>query len=165
MSLDSIELSPAIICGLFKTSLVEVKDAVAVQSPPASSINILGKNGKHITIVVNNSDAAFLQDEELNFLLGILGACKLNMDDVGIINIAKHPAADYKTIVAELDAKTVLLFDVMPEAIKLPLAFPYYQVQQYNGLTYLSAPSLAALQHDKVEKTKLWNCLKQIFSI
>lgn len=165
MSLDSIRLSPAIICELFKTSLVEVKDTMVVQSLPAPSINILGKNGKHITIVVNNSDAAFLQDEELNFLLGILSACKLNMDDVGIVNIDKYPGLDYKTLATELSAEKIFLFGVPTAAIALPMVFSDYKVQAYNGITYLSAPVLSALQHDKAEKTRLWNCLKEIFSI
>jgi hypothetical protein len=128
-------------------------------------LGILGKNLKGIVLLVSNNDLAFVPDEELNFLLGILSACKLNMDDVGILNISKHPSADYKNIAAELNAKKVFLFGVDPGAIKLPLSFPYYQVQRYNDQTYLCSPALSSIQNDKAEKTKLWNCLKQIFSI
>ncbi len=49
--------------------------------------------------------------------------------------------------------------------IKLPLSFPDYQIQKYNNQLYLTTPPLSKLQNDKAEKTKLWNCLKQIFSI
>ncbi len=165
MSLDNIQLLPATICELFKASLVAVKNAEAAVPLPPASINILGKSGKHIIIVVNNSTAAFLPDEELNFLLGILSACRLNMDDVGIINISKYPGVDYKTISTELNAEKVFLFGVPTAAIALPMLFSDYKVQAYNGITYLSAPGLSALQHDKIQKTQLWNCLKQVFSI
>ena len=87
------------------------------------------------------------------------------MDDVGILNGSKYPSVDYKTISAELNAEKVFLFGVDTGEIKLPLSFPYYQVQRYNDQTYLSAPALSVIQHDKAEKTKLWNSLKQIFSI
>lgn len=115
--------------------------------------------------MVNNSEAMYLPDEELNFLLGILNACKLNMDDVGIINLHKNENTSYHLIASELKADKIFLFGATASDIELPLSFPDYQVQKYNNQVYLSAPPLKALQHDKAEKTKLWNCLKQIFSV
>lgn len=166
MSLNDIQLQPTSIRELYSKSLVEIKsNKTTVEATPAQSLSILGKNLKGIVLVVSNAEAAFVTDDELNFLLGILSACKLNMDDVGIFNIHKHAAADYKNIAAELSAEKVFLFGVDPGEIKLPLSFPYYQVQRYNGQTYLSSPALSGIQNDKAEKTKLWNCLKQIFSI
>lgn len=166
MSLNDIQLQPTSILELYSKSLVEIKsNKTTVEAMPAQSLSILGKNLKGIVLVVSNAEAAFVTDDELNFLLGILSACKLNMDDVGILNIRKHAAADYKNISAELSAEKVFLFGVDPAEIKLPLSFPYYQVQRYNDQTYLASPALAEIQNDKAEKTKLWNCLKQIFSI
>ncbi|MES2850512.1 MAG: hypothetical protein V4685_15740 [Bacteroidota bacterium] len=166
MSLDNIQLPPATITALFRKSLVELKSTQAAEKTTgSSSINILGKNAKGIIIVVSSDETAYLPDEELNFLLGILGACKLNMDDVGIFNLRKNEGADYKTISAELNAEKIFLFGISADEIKLPLSFPDYQIQKYNNQVYLTAPALNALQNDKTEKTKLWNCLKQIFSI
>ena len=166
MNLDTIQLQPIVLQGLYKQSLVEFKtNPRAEVANTAASVNILGKNLKRIVIVVNNPAVAFLEDDELNFLLGILSACKLNMDDVCIVNIAKNEGIDYNRLEAELTAEKVFLFGTSPGKIKLPFTFPDYQVQQYNHQVYLSAPDLSVLQHDKAEKTKLWNCLKQIFSI
>lgn len=166
MGLNNIELEPVILQEFYKQSLVEIKSSnKASHSRPASSLSILGKNMKGIVLVTNNAEAVFLPDEELNFLLGILSACSLNMDDVGILNINKCADTDYKIIAEELQAEKVFLFGVDPAAIKLPLSFPQYQVQRYNGQVYLASPALHAIQNDKAEKTKLWNCLRQIFSI
>ena len=166
MSLDNIQLPPIAVQQLFRKSLVELKTTqTAEKTEPATLVNILGKNQKGVLVIVKNSETAFLQDDELNFLLGILSACKLNMDDVGILNMQKYPGIDYKKLSAELNGDTILLFGIGAEEIKLPLSFPLYQIQKYNNQTYLSTPPLSALQHDKAEKTKLWNCLKQIFSI
>jgi hypothetical protein len=166
MSLDNIQLPAATIAALYKKSLVELKTAPAKENnATTSSINILGKNAKGVVIIVSNTDTAYLPDDELNFLLGILNACKLNMDDVGIFNLQKNEGVDYKTITSSLKAEKIFLFGTGAEEIKLPLSFPAYQIQQYNNQVYLTAPALSALQTDKAEKTKLWNCLKQIFSI
>ena len=167
MSLDNIQLPPITVQGLFRKSLVELKSRQTTQKKEdrETAFSLLGKNQKGILIVVNNNEAAFLPDEELNFLLGILSACKLNMDDVGIFNICKYADADYKKLLAELNADKVFMFGISADELKLPLSFPHYQIQKYNSQTYLSAPTLAELQNDKAEKTKLWNCLKQIFSI
>lgn len=166
MSLDNIQLSGVALQELYKKALVEVKSKKADEKKSASdALNILGKNLKNIILIVRNNEAAFLTDEELNFLLGILSACKLNMDDVAILNLVKNKNAQYETISKELNAEKVFLFGVDPGDINLPLAFPHYQPQQFKNQLYLSAPPLSDLQHDKAEKTKLWTCLKKIFSI
>ena len=166
MSLDHIQLTGTTLQGLYKKSLVEIKTSVQTEKKiEPTSLNILGKNLKKIILLVRNSEAAFLTDDELNFLLGILSACKLNMDDVCILNMERNKNAGYEVISKELSAEKVFLFGVTPGDINLPLSFPHYQVQQFKNQQYLSAPPLAELQHDKAEKTKLWNCLKKIFSI
>lgn len=168
MSLDNIQLSGIALQELYKKSLVAVKplkEKTEEKNAEPAPLNILGKNLKKIILIVNNEDAAFLTDDELNFLLGILSACKLNMDDVAILNLVKNKNISYEKIVKELSAEKVFLFGAEPGDIHLPLSFPHYQVQQFKNQVYLSAPALNFLQHDKAEKTKLWNCLKKIFAI
>jgi hypothetical protein len=166
MSLDNIQLTPITLQGLFSKSLIGTP---SIQAPGDSSqkkkLSFLGKNQKQIIIIVDNDEALYLPDEQLNFLLGILGACKLTMEDVAIINIKKNEAFTYKTLSKELNAEKIFLFGVDASEIGLPLQFPYYQVQQYNKQVYLSSPLLTILQDDKVEKSKLWLCLKKVFSI
>ena len=166
MSLSNIHLTGIALQEMYKKALVEVKSKKAEEKIiESSSLNILGKNLKKIILVVRNNEAAFLTDEELNFLLGILSACKLNMDDVAILNLVKNKNTGYEMIAKELNAEKVFLFGVEPGEINLPLAFPHYQAQQFKNQLYLFVPPLSHLQHDKIEKTKLWNCLKKIFSI
>lgn len=166
MSLDNIQLPALAVQGLFRKTLVELKSRqAAVKTTENSTLNVLGKNQKHIVIVVANEHIAYLEDDELNFLLGILAACKLNMDDVCILNLCKNERTGYTDIAATLHAEKVFLFGCNTSQIQLPLSFPDYQVQRYNNQVYLTAPALTALKDNKTEKTKLWNCLKQIFSI
>jgi hypothetical protein len=166
MSLDNIQLPAIVLQDLFKNSLIELNTDKAI-SPIENKVNIsfLGNNNKQVTIVVENAETIYLPDEELNFLMGILSACKLSMADVALINRSTSANLTYTTIDTQLNASTILLFGVTPAALELPLQFPHYQIQKFNNQVYLTAPALQILQGDKAEKTKLWNCLKQIFAI
>ena len=165
MPLDNIELTPFLIQGLFKNSLIEFETMpVITKILPVSTLNILGNNLKRVAIIVENFETLHLPDDQLNFLMGVLNACKLTMEDVAIINIAKNTSTNYKIIEVELKAEKIILFGVKPSQIDLPIAFPLYQVQEYNKQTYMEAASLNVIQLDKAEKTKLWHCLQQIFT-
>ena len=166
MSLDNIELTPFLIQELFKNSLIELYDIEPEKEiKQVLPFNVLGNNKKKVIIIVENDETLYLPDGELNFLLGILSACKLTMEDVAILNIKKNKSVSYKSIELELKAEKIILFGVVSIQIELPFEFPHYQIQQYNNQTYVSAAMLLHIQDDKAEKTKLWNCLKQVFSI
>jgi hypothetical protein len=162
MSLNNIQLTPFVLQDLFKHSLIDLKTE---EKTSPKTFATLGNNNKYILILVVSDDTLYLPDDQLNFLMGILNACTLTMEDVAILNIKKNKSATYKTLSEELKPEKIFLFGIQPNDIALPIDFPNYQVQQYNNQIYLTAPILSQLQNDKGEKIKLWNCLKQIFSI
>lgn len=164
MSLDNIEITSFLIQELYKNYLVEFEDNKPTDKKLfVASFITLGDNNRRVIIVVEHEEVLYLPDDELNFLLGILSACNLTMQDVAIINISKNKALTYKAMELELKAEKIILFGVSPAQIELPLEFPLYQIQQYNKQTYITAAILSTIKNDKAEKTKLWNCLKQIF--
>lgn len=166
MSLNNIQLPPIVLQELFKNTLIDLKpEQKHEQENGSKGFATLGNNRRHILIMVESSETLYLPDEQLNFLMGILAACNLTMEDVAILNIKKNKSVTYKNVVAELKSEKVFLFGVSPAEIELPIDFPNYQIQQYNNQVYLTAPTLSQFQDNKVEKMKLWNCLKQIFSI
>jgi hypothetical protein len=166
MSLDNIQLPDTILQGLYSKCLYDLDSHKSVLSDiPASSIGFLGNNQKKLVVLVNCETAIYLPDEELNFLLGILTACKLSMADIALVNLYKNPGLTYPVLTEQLKAEKVFLFGLNADTIELPLQFPHYQVQQFNNQVYLSSVALNELQANKEEKMKLWNCLKKIFSI
>jgi len=166
-----------LIASLYKNKLViptESKPLVpsaAKQSPkvPAAETQwYLGENKKQVTIVVNQSMVAFLTDEQFTLLTGMLKACKLNMADVAIVNLA-HSPKKITQLQETLNTKFLLLFDVVTPAIDLPFAIPLYQLQSYNQCQILQATSLNTMLGEgtaaKDEKMKLWNGLRKMFSL
>lgn len=166
MSLDNITLSSIVLQNLYNKPLYETTvEKSAAEPAPIAKIDSLGTNAQRICILVYDENAIFLQEDQLQFLIGILTACSLSMADIALVNVARQPGINYKDLGAQFEAEKVFMFGLSPQSIELPLAFPDYQVQSYNNQVYLSAPQLSALQTDKAEKLKLWNCLKSIFSI
>lgn len=179
MSINKIELSDAIIAGLFNNKLIidDEKNINFIEKDNPTSENsnskidndnsfkFLGNNNQHILIALQYDDIRFLPDKDLKFLSDILSACKLSLNDVAILNIKNYPGTSFKIFTTHLKSKIVLLFDITPDAFGLPLNFPTFQLQAFDGATYLHAPALAQIENDKNIKTKLWTSLKRLFNI
>ena len=166
-----------LLASLYKNKLViptESKPAAHAtisQAPPVLASETrwyLGENKKQVTIVVNQSAVAFLTDEQFTLLTGVLKACKLNMADVAIVNLA-NSAKNFTQLHQTLNTRFLLLFDVATSAIDLPFSIPLYQLQSYNQCQILQATSLNNMLGEgtaaKDETMKLWNGLRKMFAL
>ena len=177
MDLNNIDLPASVITSLYHSSLVDLPGTITGPEPApvviektpetneVSEVKWLGENRKNILIIVNHTGSTYLPDKELEFLTGILGACKFGIADVAIVNLSNSPATDYKKLLGLLKSKTVLLFGVEPSAFGLPINFPHFQLQAFANNTFLSSPCLDELETDKLMKSKLWVCLKRLYNI
>lgn len=177
MDLNDLHLPPAALAGLYgKTLIASTEEKAPVQRPVAPKAEAvaeekapawksLGNNQQQILILVQHPEAVFVTDEEMKFLTGVLTACKLSMADVALVNLHHSPGSSYKELTGFFKSRIVLLFDIAPDSLGLPLRFPHYQLQAFAGNTFLYAPSLSYLEKDKVEKSKLWVSLKRLFNL
>ena len=172
--LNHIKLPASVVADLYHSSLIETDETVVsqvaddtIEDKPAnhSGWKWLGENRKNVLIIVSYTDAVHLPDNDLVFLTGIIGACKLSMADVAVVNLTNHPQASYKELVAFFKSKVVLLFAVEPASFGLPMSFPHFQIQPFAGNSFLFSPSLKELENDKILKSKLWVCLKRLFNL
>ena len=149
-----------------QTETLVVTEKPLVFTPPKELY--LGNNLKNVTIIVKDTESVYLREEWLQFLTNILGACKLNIGDVAIINQA-HNKINFSDILTATSPRHLILFEVDCKEINLSFVIPTYQVQNYNNTTFLLAPSLSAMlgttDEVKIEKTKLWTSLKKMFGI
>ena len=165
MSLDNIQLSPAVVQGLYKKSLVQLDPPqVLVDNTAETRPKYLGKNASNVLILVDEASAVFLPEKSLDFLVGVLSACGLTMEDVAIVNRANQGGLNYTTLIREFEPAQVLLFGTTPAAWSFPLEFPFFQLQKYDQKTFIYAPSLSEVQSDVELKKQLWNALKNMFS-
>ena len=165
MSFENIQLPPFLIQDLYRDHLIDdnnIKSGFDILKN--EQIQYLGKNEKKILVIVKEENVPFLQDNDLNFLIGILHACKLSMADIALVNI-KNGLHKNKAFMAQFNPEKYFLFGVAPSEMELPLLFPHFQVQQYSNIIYLSGPSLNQIAADKVLKQLLWDSLKKVFVI
>ncbi|RYY16311.1 MAG: hypothetical protein EOO04_27160 [Chitinophagaceae bacterium] len=143
--------------------------AANVAAPAASNAvpyKFLGKNNKRISIIAGYEDDPYMPEEHLEFLTKILSACKLNLGDVAILN--DHASrVEMTKLASELAPLQVLLFGIDPVNIGLPLSFPMFKPQMFNGTNFLFIPPIVDLNQDSAgaiaQKKQLWECLKKMF--
>jgi hypothetical protein len=165
MGIDDIKLNAVLLENLYAKSLYDLGTGNPQPlDTTKSTISFLGKNEKKIVIMVQSEDSLYLPEDELNFLMGILTACRLTMADIALVNFSKNESLIYSDLAEQLGAEKIFLFG-LGNKLQLPLEFPPYQVQKFGTQVYVSSASLAALQKDKEEKLKLWNCLKKVFGL
>ncbi len=180
MDLNDIELSPFLIASLYRSTIVELDGPAKQTTPPTRKVardtesyledstgewKSLGENKKNILIILSNKDVVYLPDDELQFLTGILNACRLSLADVAIVNIANNPEANHKVLTQFFKSRIVLLFAVEPTAFGLPISFPQFQIQPFANNSFLFLPTLKELEMDKLLKSKLWLSLKRLFNV
>lgn len=190
MNPDKIQLPDFLIADLFKEGIVLIENEVTIPTQPATapppektpakpakpvqktaaaaSLSYLGNNGGNITMLVNEPDALHLDDAHLEVVAAMLTACKLNIAEVAIVNIARQQTNDSR-LREELQPRQVILFGVTTTDIDLPFSIPDYKIQQFNNVSYLQAGALSTMTGNdtpaRMEKSKLWLCLKSLFQI
>jgi len=169
MGLNEIKLPALVASGLYKNSLVTMNEANETKEAALEqSYKFLGKNKKNIVLIAHSNDAVFVTEAHLAWLIKLLDACKMNLEDVAILNNATEQII-ITELKKQLNPKTLILFGVEPPAIRLPIHFPMFKLQEYGGCVYIYAPALEELNQDtnegKILKSKLWVCLKKLFEL
>jgi hypothetical protein len=178
MSLNDIKLSSFLTAEMYKDALIETTDLDCqladknqspcqdVESKPAEkSWKILGDFQKKILMIVQYENAAHIPDVDLNFLTGILTACKLSIADIGILNLSNAPSSLHKSVNEKFQAAVIIFFGVSPKQFEMPIDFPEFQVQPFNNCTFLFVPTIDEISKDQLLKSKLWVSLRKVFGI
>jgi len=90
---------------------------------PVISFNYLGKNLKRFLVLVHYPEQEFIDDAHLAALTNIIKRKDLSVDDIAILNIARHTIAQYDELVAFFKPARLLVLgkNAMPQGIT-PLA-------------------------------------------
>lgn len=135
---------------------------------PTQPLKYLGDHLKKIVVLVNDSDAVYLNETDLGLLSSILTACKLTLADIALINIALQPLSIHE-ILTTLSSEIVIAFDLNSTQLKIKLPTTLYKPISVGDSQILFCNSLnnmqGAEQNAKLEKSKLWNALKLIFKL
>lgn len=137
----------------------EPSSEVVQEETPISSIKpkVLkskGENQKGIVILVSYDNVEIINSTDEQFLLKILGAVKLALSDVAIINLSDHDRN-----ISLPDHSVCLNFNSKADQGESNL----YEIQQNNGATTLSCDNLSVIASDTSKKKLLWTALQTLF--
>lgn len=170
MDLNGLKFTPAQLAELYGQSITITEPQhltkTVVQkekaAPAEKKIPYKGKNKKAMLWVVHEPEQAYLSDDDFAFLSQIITACKMNMDDVALINAATKDFTVAEAV-EQLKPATIILCGV-PHSL-LPVAVDEYILYPHQKRNYFICDSLQALRNDKVMKSKLWTVLKEILAL
>ena len=166
MSLDNFQISVGLTTELYKNSLVALDTPqIKSNSLKPQSLNFLGKNQKQILILVNDNEAVHLNDADTVLLTGILNACKLNFNDIALLNLSQLSEIDLALLKDHFNPNVMIAFDINLNSIGIDQYYDNFVINNLKTITFLNATSLSQIGKNVEEKKQLWSCLKSIFSI
>lgn len=172
--INNVQLSAPLMAALYPRLIITGStEAPGATDPEAAienetaltantTIKSLGGNQRQITILVTYPEVQHLPEPVFDYLVKILDACKLTINDVAIVNTYNHPQVTQHQFTAQLNSRIFLLFGVNP----LQHGFAdmaYFSVQQQNNATVLYATSLNDIEHIVAQKKQLWPLLQHLF--
>ena len=172
MGLNDISFTASLIADFYKNNLIETSNTKIPKHKPGNTsgnkdIQYLGKNAKGVCVLVDYANEVYLPDEQLNFLTTILQACKLNLGDVAIINRNREKIS-FDELRKQVRCNYLLIFggDILDVGLK---EISLFSIQNINDCTIVYSCAAEKLNNNdadsKLLKSKLWQCLKQLFNV
>ena len=167
MSLENFQMPIDLMSELYKDSLIVLDEKqISSESLKSTGFISLGNNKRNILLLVDETEAVYLKEENLEFLTGILTACKLTIADIALLNIVNNKNIEIEPMIRFFQPETMIFFGINIGKINSPvLQNRLYEIQKINQINCLNASSLKQIAANVEEKKKLWSCLKTIFSI
>ena len=131
----------------------------SVNEEVEKSFNYLGENNKYILIIVKEASTNFLQPNDLSFLLKILAAKKLELNDVAILNLEKIVKPDYDSLKEFFACNKIITFGINPQILGIS-GVVANKKSMFKGTPILGTWDLHKLQVDKTKKATFWEELK-----
>lgn len=147
-----------------KTETKAPKPTIAPEPVAATAPlqGVTGKNKKQFVWLVEEHYFPYLNDADFQFLGDVLTACKMNMEDIALVNVANN-RNHFDELVQQLQPKFIIASGVQVDA--LPIQPADYRVQEQQGYLICCTETLEAIRTDKSKKSKLWLALKQMLGL
>jgi hypothetical protein len=137
----------------------EISSISAPTKPTKTGYKYLGENNKYILIIVKEPEADFLKPTDLNFLLKVLTAKKLALDDVAIINTEKNESLNFDDLKDFFACNKMITFGIDPKSLQITTAVAN-KSSIFKNTPILGTWDLQKLQLDAKKKGIFWDELK-----
>jgi hypothetical protein len=127
----------------------------------------IGKNQKQILIILEDENAAqmLLAPADQALLENVLGAGKVMLSDVAILNLKAQPLLEprlfWATVRRQFAPRYIWVVGDLMSNLGLPAAKSYLPTE-YKDLVFLVSDTLETLAQDRQKKFALWQALKTL---
>src|SRR3546814_17655017 len=102
-----------------------------------------------------------LPTEEKDYLEKILGAVRLNLEDVALLNYARYTDRKYAELKDFFAFGTLLLFGVSPHALQVPGPVLPYHLGLVEAVRILATDGTEVFRPDNENKKQIWTEIKR----
>jgi DNA polymerase III psi subunit len=135
----------------------QTKTTIREVIPQEKSIQYYQPKQKVIIIVTS------LNSTDSELLGKILGAVKLDLQSVDIIELDKNKEIDLSQIFTQKSVNQMITFGIDLLNVKLDLKLTPYQILENQEIKFIYSDSLSDIQNDIPKKKALWGSLKEMF--
>jgi DNA polymerase III psi subunit len=137
----------------------ETGSTAPAQTPPTVIRPATPLISQKVLILVDED----LLPSDLLFLEKILKAVNLDVDGVDLLNVHGTKNVNFSELLAGKYIHHFFTFGVPFSRLNLDIMMDRYQPVRFEGITFLMADPLPAIEADVALKKKLWESLKKIF--
>jgi hypothetical protein len=177
MGINHIRLSTELIAALYQETLVSEKDPNSdieliktglTQNKKDSVYPYLGKNINSICFLVYYPDDEFIPEDQLAFLQKILIACKLNLDDIALINTNRTPV-ELQVLKKMFQPRIIFFWGTTPVIAGIKQNFPDMTISSWENIQVFPVMQADLMSRDYTKglelKRNLWISLKKLFNL
>lgn len=155
---------------LFNEDLYHIEEKALESTQPESAslallpaekptFNYLGENNRFFVLLVNEPEHPHLAPAQLETLSKILQAKGLQMADVALVNLAKHPPCNFAQLHDFFSFNKLCLFGISPSNLGLP-AMASNEPIAFERTHVLATFSIAEMQQTQHKKVAFWHVMK-----
>ncbi len=130
-----------------------------MQKPVSKQPTVQYYQPKQKVIILVNS----LNTVDSELLGKILGAVKLDLQSVDVIELDKNKEINLSQIFTQKSANQVVIFGIDSSKVGLDVKLTPYQILEKQGIKFIYSDSLSDIQNDIPKKKALWGGLKEMF--
>lgn len=130
-----------------------------VNVSPGTDFEYLGDNNKYFLILIEDKIHTRMNPAHQEMLLKIMGAKKLELRDLAILNINRYPEIKFDALKNFFSCNRVVLFGVTPAQIGLPAA-GINKASSAGSIKILPTYSLEEMRNNDDKKREFWNVMK-----
>jgi hypothetical protein len=163
MSFTEIKLNTAQLTGLYGSHIVIAEKNNTNPTPAGEkSKAFTGKNKQHFLWIIHEPSRSMIADEDFGFLNSVISACGMSMDDIVLVNHAKHTAL-FEELADEFQPVNMIVSGV--NDLVTPVLLTPYRPEKTGNITVMLTEELGLMAGDKSRKSKLWTGLKKMLGI